>query len=63
MRKLLASLALVLIVLTGSAPAWAGHNSQAAFGKPGREVVEVECPAGEVLTGFTGRTGGGIDQI
>jgi hypothetical protein len=64
MRRLLAGLFAGSAMMTPCGTAWAqGHNSQATLGSQGTEVVVVECPAGEVLTGFTGRVGAGIDRI
>lgn len=40
-----------------------GRNSKATLGSKGKLIAVEECPAGEVLVGFTGRTGAAIDAI
>ena len=60
---LLTLLAACLLAFSPQSANAEGHNSQATLGSQGREVTVAECPAGEVLKGFVGRKGAGIDQL
>jgi hypothetical protein len=57
-----AKIAFVALVLVSPAPATA-HNEYPAVGGAGDASAKVQCPAGQYLGGFSGRTGVWINQI